>query len=82
MEVTRQTLFALTFYEKMKFNGSKGKMNYRIEKTNGEKEACLRLTIWEGPERYDVSEAEKKIREYPFSEEGMNEIVEFLNKEL
>ena len=32
MAITRDMLFPLAFYKKSKFNGSKGKMCYRIEK--------------------------------------------------
>ena len=77
--ITREMLFPLAFYKKMKFNGSKGKLNYRIERVlEGEEERFL-LTCWEGPECYDAAQSEKKISIHPFSEEGMQEIIKVLN---
>lgn len=78
--VERVMLFPLAFYKKSKFNGSKGKWNYRIEKVEKENDTVFRLTVWEGPECYDVSQKEKVTTEYPFSDEGMDEIVKHLNE--
>lgn len=79
MAITRQMLFPLAFYKKSKFNGSKGKMNYRIEKITEEEGDMFLLTVWEGPECYDVSKAEKVTSKYPFSDAGMEEILDYLN---
>lgn len=82
MAITRAMLFPLAFYKKAKFNGSKGKYNYRIEKyteENSDAEQFL-LTIWEGPECYDVSKKEKKKYVYPFGDDGMEEILKVLNE--
>lgn len=49
MLVTRQMLFPLAFYKKAKFHGSRGKMNYRIEKIEENEEEKFLLTVWEGP---------------------------------
>ena len=80
MSITREMLFPLAFYKKTKFNGSKGKINYRIEKITEEDENKFLLSVWEGPECYDVTKAEKKHFKYSFSDEGMEEIVKFLNE--
>ena len=50
----RMQLFPLNFYKKAKFNGSMGKMNFRLgkeekESEDGEKETVLLGTVWEGP---------------------------------
>ena len=85
MAITRQMVFPLAFYQKAKFNGSKGIYNYRIEKhmVKNEKEdseeTMFLLTIWEGPECYDVTEKEKRTSLYEFSEAGMGEILKVLN---
>ena len=80
--ITREMLFPLAFYQKARFHGSKGKYNYRIEKyaEEGSEEAQFLLTIWEGPECYDASKKEKESSYYPFSEEGMGEILKVLNQ--
>lgn len=81
MAITREMLFPLAFYKKAKFNGSKGKYNYRIERQVEEEsgEERFLLTIWEGPECYDASQKEKETSVYPFDEEGMEEIMKVLN---
>lgn len=81
MSITREMLFPLAFYQKAKFNGSKGKYNYRIEKYTEENSDTVQflLTIWEGPECYDASKKDKKKSTYPFSDEGMKEIMDVLN---
>ena len=80
MPVTRQMIFPLAFYKKSKFHGSKGKWNYRIEKVSGvEKEEFL-LTVWKGPFCYDATKEEKTTYRYPFRDEGLDAIVEQLNK--
>ncbi len=77
--VTRQMLFPLAFYRKAKFNGSRGKWNYRIERSEEEGKELFLLTVWEGPFCYDVSKEEKKISRYSFDEAGMAEILRELN---
>lgn len=63
----RMQLFPLNFYKKAKFNGSMGKMNFRLgkeekESEDGEKETILLGTVWEGPYNYDNTPEEKKRR--------------------
>lgn len=80
MPVTRQMIFPLAFYKKSKFNGSKGKMNYRIEKVPKEEGDEFLLTIWKGPFCYDATKEEKETFSYPFSEDGLDQIVDHLNR--
>lgn len=80
MQITREMLFPLAFYKKAKFNGSKGKLNYRIEKAIEGEQEYLKLSVWKGPECYDVSREEKKTDMYPFSDEGMEQIIAYLNQ--
>lgn len=84
MAVTRQMIFPLAFYKKSKFNGSKGKLNYRIEKVSEgegeEKGEFFLLSVWKGPFCYDATKEEKTTRRYPFSEEGLDAVVEELNR--
>ena len=55
-------------------------MNSRIEKIEDNEEEKFLLTVWEGPECYDVTKSEKKVSKYPFSDAGMEEIVKYLNE--
>lgn len=81
MKITRQMLFPLEFYKKSMFHGSKGKYNYRIEKRDTEENGTrFFLTIWEGPECFSASKAEKQVSDYPFSDGGMEEILQVLNQ--
>lgn len=75
-------LFPLAFYKKAKFHGSKGDYNYRIERKQDEEtgEERFLVSLWEGPECYDASKKEKQVREYSFTEEGMEEILKVLNE--
>ena len=64
----RMQLFPLNFYKKAKFNGSMGKMNYRLakeeKKTDEENsETILVGSIWEGPFIYDKIPQERSQRE-------------------
>lgn len=80
MQITRKMLFPLAFYKKTKFYGSKGKLNYRIEKAEEGEQAYLKLSVWKGPKCYDAAREEKKTESYPFSEEGMEQIITYLNQ--
>lgn len=82
----RIQLFPLNFYKKEKFNGSIGKMNFRLEKSERasgeEKETILLGTVWEGPYCYDATPEEKKVtREFAFAEEGICEALEWFEEQ-
>ena len=83
----RVQLFPLNFYKKAKFNGSMGKMNYRLakeeKKTDEENsETILVGSIWEGPFIYDKIPQEKITkREFPFAEEGICQAMDWFNEE-
>lgn len=81
----RMQLFPLNFYKKEKFSGSMGKMNFRLaksekEKEGGEKETILVGTVWEGPYNYDSSPKETfETKEFAFAEEGICEALDWFN---
>lgn len=77
----RVQLFPLNFYKKQKFNGSIGKMNFRLEQMKKETETVLLGTVWEGPFCYDKTPKEKfVVEEFPFSEEGICAALEWFNE--
>ena len=82
----RMQLFPLNFYKKAKFNGSMGKMNFRLgkeekESEDGEKETILLGTVWEGRYNYDNTPEEKKeTKEFAFAEEGICEALDWFNE--
>ena len=76
--LVRSQLFPLNFYKKERFNGSMGKMNYRLKKTGDE---TFTGYTWEGPYCFDVTPEEKMItKEFPFTEEGINAAVDWFNE--
>ncbi len=78
----RNDLLDLTFYKMSPFKGSLGKLRYKIEKiTDDDGTDKLLVTTWPGPfnfEKTDDSLKEKHTEE--FSEEGMQKITDYLNK--
>lgn len=76
----RMQLFPLNFYKKAMFNGSDGKMNFRLQKSVKEEDTIFLCTIWPGPFCYDATDKEKmETKEFPFSEEGICGALEWLN---
>lgn len=80
MQITREMLFPLAFYKKAKFNGSKGKRNYRIEKITEDDKDYFLLSIFNGPDCYDETKEKKETMRFPFSDDGMEEIMSYLNQ--
>lgn len=86
-KVTMHDLLPLGFLKKSAYTGSKGKLRYRIEKKEeGEGDEIrkfLSLSIWRTPFAYDKTPAEEMtVSEHPFSNDGLNEIIEVLNSNL
>lgn len=82
MYIKREMLFPLTYYKKAKFTGSKGNMNFRIEKIVEEDMEQFLFTYWKGPECYTAAKTEKIEMKYPFTEAGMEEICNYINEKL
>lgn len=90
-QISRKDLFPLIHYEYGEaYYGSCGKLRYRIAREPLENvhftppdkrgEACLRAVVWQGPFGYAATAEEGKTsRDFPFSEEGMQQAVEWLN---
>lgn len=82
--IGRKNVMPVNFLKKEKFTGSDSGMRYRMEKTerDGESggETVLTVTAWPEPYGYDATPEEQKIRkEFPFSEEGIERGVSWLN---
>ena len=83
-EITVKDLLPLSFLKMSPYTGSKGKLRYRIEmiKKGEEPEIVkvLSVTTWETPFAYDKTpEEEKSVAEFSFSNEGITEIIDYLN---
>ena len=76
-----QDIFNIRFYEKSPFYGSFRKMHYRIEKKTEEDEKKLEVVTWPGPYNFETTDDSlKESALFPFSEEGLNEVCDHLNK--
>lgn len=77
----RMQLFPLNFYKKENFNGSMGRMNFRLGKQSGEEGDVLLGSVWKGPYCYDATPEEKfQRKEFSFSEEGIEEAIAWFNQ--
>lgn len=86
-KVTIHDLLPLGFLKKSPYTGSKGTLRYRIEKKEeGEGDDIRRfllLSIWKTPFAFDKTPQEEMLTsEHPFSNDGLNEIIEVLNSNL
>ncbi|MGI6053377.1 MAG: hypothetical protein ACOYA8_00795 [Clostridium sp.] len=82
--ISRKDVMPVNFLKKEKFTGSDSGMRYRMEKTerDGESggETVLTVTAWPEPYGYDATPEEQKIqKEFPFSEDGIERGVSWLN---
>lgn len=69
-------LLSLGFYKKTCYFGSDGSMRYKIEK----KDDSFLLTTWKGPFAFDTTSEEKTTFEAPFSEDGLKEVCDEINR--
>ncbi len=82
----RKTLYVLDYYKKNTFMGSDGPLYFRIfgVPVSDEDKTIKNLTVitWPGPFIFDKTpEEEKKYKDFPYSEEGMEEIIKYLENE-
>ena len=83
----RKELLALAFYAKSDFYGSIGNMNYRISCPEKDVKPKIPIThfdvcYWPGPFNYaKTDEKLKQTAEFPFSEEGICALADFLNEQ-
>lgn len=80
--IPRSDILPIPFLRKSPFTGSFEGMRYRLERIEGEDGAeALLAQIWEGPYCFDVStEEQRQTAEFPFSEEGICQSVDWLNE--
>ena len=90
--IERKRLLALAFYNKEHFSGSDAKRNlrYRVEKVTPQppedapeatvEDPYFLATVWPEPYSFEKTADEKKItHKEPFSEEGLQAIVDWMN---
>ena len=86
-QVTIHDLLPLSFLKMSAYTGSKGKLRYRMEMAEegeeDQKEVFLLLHTWTTPFAFDKTPAEEMTEDrFAFSEKGIQEIIDFLNKRL
>lgn len=93
--IERKQLYILDYYKKNTYMGSEGPLNYRIHRVEvdnpekkeadsgaDEKTSLLEAICWPGPFIYDRTKDElKKSKRFPYTEEGMNELIDWLMDE-
>ncbi len=82
--IEKETFIVLNIIKKEDFTGSLKGMRYRLSLKKGEipKDTCMEVTIWPQPYNFEKTEDDKKEKkEFPFSEEGRVQVVEWLNEQ-
>lgn len=81
--ITFDDVLNLNYYKKTSFSGWVNGMRFLIKREQPEEEgadAIFHAWVWPGPFIFDLTPDEKKIdRTAPFSDEGKQEIVDWLN---
>ena len=71
---------SIPFLKKSDFKGSYCGMRYRLSKITKEQNDQIQAEIWKGPKAYDQTEEEKETEMFPFSKEGIEQAVEWMNR--
>ncbi len=91
MKIESKDIYSLNHYEYgVPYTGSRGIMRFWIarnplERVFGKKdkgEAQLEVRLWKGPYSIEATKEEITSRLFPYSEEGKEEAVEWLNEQL
>lgn len=68
----------LNYIKKEEYTGSMDGMRYMLKKAGDE----IEVIIWPEPYNYAKTTEDKKIRKrFPFSEDGLREVVDYLNEQ-
>ena len=83
--ITRHDMLPLGFLKKSPYTGSKGKLRFRIEKSEEGEEPEIRkyllVSTWTTPFAFDVTPKDEICEEkFEFSDAAIDKIIEYLNK--
>ncbi len=78
--IQASSLYNINFYKSEIFHGSSCGMNYRIERLEQEDSCCFLVTIWQGPYNFKTTTEKKTTMQFPFTNEALQEIADFLNQ--
>lgn len=72
----------LPYVNRSVYTGSYRGMRYRLQKKAKEEGECLEAVTYPEPYSYEVTaDEEKTFREFPFTQDGFDEAVAWLNEE-
>lgn len=79
--IERKDILSIPYLKKTTFTGSYEGMRFRFALIKSEEEEHLEICAWEAPYAYDFTTEEKKQRkDVAFSEEGIQEGIDWLNE--
>lgn len=83
--IRREDILSMEYLKKTQYTGSHQGMRYRLEQifteeNGGTSEKKLKATVWPEPFCFAATPEDKKAgKEFSFSEEGVEEAVEWMN---
>lgn len=84
MVFQRKDLFTLNYYKKQPYTASSNGRRIRLKKKEDEENgAFLELAVWPEPFSFDKTpEEQKSYYQFAYSEEGICQVIEWLNANL
>lgn len=81
--ITTEDILNMNFYKKEKFTGSYKGMHYLVKKEKDDAENDIfRAIVWPGPYNFATTPDEEKLSTaFPFTEEGKQQVVDWLNEQ-
>lgn len=80
--ITSKDILNLNFYKKERFTGSYCGMRYLIQKISEDGPDMFQVFNWPGPYNFAATDDTKKTSAvFPFTEEGKQEVVDWLNEQ-
>ena len=78
--LTREDVLSLGYLKKAIFRGSYRGMRFQMQKASRDEETILTVYAWPEPFTFDKTANELKIsQEFPFTNEGLEQSVDWLN---
>ena len=79
--IERKDILSLPYLKKTTFSGSYQGMRFLMQMEKGEEKTALVVFYWQEPYSFAmIKEEEKKYKEFPFSEEGIVQAIDWLNQ--
>lgn len=81
--IKREDILSLEYFKKTEYTGSHEGMRYRIEGVSHDEEKKLLATVWPEPFNFATTpDEQKQHEEFDFSEDGILDVVGWLNDRL